>query len=835
MMNKFSIIKGKARNLIIVTILTLIPLATTAQIYDYFYETSKNEFLLDGTDELEEFITHGGVLNFDPPIDADDVKNAFIMRSDLICPDRNQSIPCGVVDQVKAVGTREELVKTLARDAQIITAGYEMPIGDFPIGSSYLAPRFASIIKIWQSTNDSLSTNAIENKVVFDVDTEDSDDCSPSPCLSSLLDDEGRWAWRYRWGVRSIQKEFAPDESDCSDWENWWNNYGPEITEVSYLRERNCDLETKLLSMVEEHDVHGEVKITIKKIAGKDVYVWIRSHNANASGDAGLWNTIPYIPQFPQIMRDGEPILGGRYAEPPYEPKKDEKLCSQVFSSDGYLCRPLSTNLCSESSDPNEMYLTSCSPENLKSIMTRRTFWGMDSCEVGGWRTNDFGFRVLDPGTETWKICKPDDNEEANESLLPDDCDGIEPDAPRQYHCGNCAVDLYCHDNAEPDDGFSGCANSVLVSPKNNHGVIPVCIPSMTTHSGLYYLYLAGLVQAQSICNMEMGTRPFIGSGTNYGHGEEGKKDCCTANITSARVMCNALAEDGNFEDLDLSIEECSAVYANKICSIYRVADPNNPGEFIEACTGDNLNYNQMLDIETDIALALHENAAGRPTSCPDLIEMTYDDEKSRPGMVLRSLPQVCSPDCEAKYANTIGNNMCYVSQCVEQTIEEHRRIGGRWGFLSTDQSFPWDYMARRDPIIGTVLPAPPIPQVKIPPYRAEMLALKLDLALCQLNGLPVMYPPIKCAFQETKRLNLHPAEYISLGTGLFGQKVSNAIASSGLETMAQSLGSRIGTSLYESYLGFSTRAFSELMNSANTLLRGVSNVNFSTFMCPRK
>ena len=154
--------------------------------------------------------------------------------------------------------------------------------------------------------------------------------------------------------------------------------------------------------------------------------------------------------------------------------------------------------------------------------------------------------------------------------------------------------------------------------------------------------------------------------------------------------------------------------------------------------------------------------------------------------------------------------------------------------FLSQGQSFPWDSEGEPNPLIGSLLPIPPSPSTHFEAYNPALLARDLDLTLCQLNGLPLQSPPSNCQFEATRQLRLPSAEQITTAAGVLSQADEQLAAENSLRAMAPSLGTRIGTNLYQEYFGRQGRALSELVGSANELIGGIAGIEFPRDMCPR-
>ena len=827
--SQFSILNSKFWRPLSVAVLLailIVPQQASSQMYQYIHDISRKEFLLDkNTDKLDEFILNKQVFDYDPSLKKQDVVDAFSYMDVDLC-DRRKEFPCSKGEPIRAVGRREEAIKTLARDLQMIVAGYEMPITDHIIQPMYLAPRYASIIGVMQSGNDWAMTPTVEKRPFAMSWVDAKKKVKDANILGLMGDSQRMWSRRYQWGVLAVQRE-DPKFADCKAWEMEWDKRDKsKDTELTYLLARNCKLEEKLLEALavakaeleaKEDYEDGQVVLSVPiKISG-DIFVWIYPN------DIGTGLYMPYKPLFPKIVTNGNPILGGRYAKPPIEPLPDDKMCAMPFSSQGYLCRPVDDAYCPspEKEKPktgpppkpkNEIVLTACNPDQLKGVI-RDAVMGIDACLVGGWRTNPVGYK-----NEDGEIEPPEDTPALDEDEI-----------THPYHCSNCAVDIYCDGEGDikgaPDDG--NCDKGFAISlDKMANGVLYVCLPK--EDPGLSYLLLHELVHAQQKCDLP----PLTSINAT-------KEACCSSEVPAYTAQCNALAEDGNLKGTGVSVALCASVLSNMSCLHLADPDPKDSKKKLPPCSDDGISIdkiNEVLKILNDEVF--DRNAAGRPTTCEEVIEESYATgkaSKARTASQISSLPRVCSPECIAEYRNTIGNNMCYLAQCIEQSVEEQRMLPGRWTYVVEGQSFPWDAETKPDPLIGAVLPTPPLPFSRLPDYRPQRLAIELDLALCQQNGLPLQQIPIECAFKVIRQLAIAPTDLPMFSSSILKQTVQESSVTWGLQTSAPAIGTRVATELYKKYLSYAGKAFAELINNANSMFGGIANIEFPTLHCPRK
>ncbi|KKU20106.1 MAG: hypothetical protein UX30_C0004G0054 [Candidatus Saccharibacteria bacterium GW2011_GWA2_46_10] len=857
-------------------------------IYDFARGIEINSQMTSGSDGLGDFFTHPRVFN-DPPISEQDITDSMANRPDLVCGRRDKGIMCGIDKPIRDLASREAFVNAVHKELNLIAAGYEVALTDHVTGPMYISARLPSLTGIWQSSNDWIMTPVTERRVRsvpwFNTDEEEQKIKDYEQYFSCALSQSAalKWFRRYRWGVKEIRKE-NPESEDCyTDWTKEWEE-NDDDTELRKEKERACILEQVLVRDSYDNECKlpddkpplleylrsivkfdpplqkGEI-VLLPTLPLKDIdpnlFVWARLgyDDSGKDDEIGLGYKIPYkAPMLSRLCKWNEnnldpakahpacknaenrewgAILGGVYLPPPEEPEPSKKLCSMQFSSKGYLCRPQQAPYCPrvEESSPstqehpssgaassgaassgededaagNNILLTGCSPEHLQGVV-RHTISGPDVCEVGGWRTNKIGF-------------------EKDGAFVPIKDDGSVNgnDIGGPYKCSNCSADIYCASNGG-EEGYPACdEHTALTAPKLTNGVIPVCLPDDSPYNS--YSLLHELVHVQQLCNYPPETAEYTSASA-----------CCADEVPAYYAFCSAAAEDRNFEGTDITIDICISVLSNASCMQF--ADRADPESL--PCSSKEYSKEEVEEWSKKIFEVLAENKAGNPASCESVIAETYEglsnDSKkaSRSSMALRSLPRVCSDECIAQYSNTIGNNACYIAQCVEESIEGERILPGRLTFNSADESFPWDSDVKPDPQTSDILSSPASPYTKFPAYKPALLAKELDLALCQINGQPIKNPPFECDFKVLRQLALSPANPYAVGVGLKGQSAESEDETYGLQTMAPAIGTRIGASLYKNYFENSVRMFSDIVSNLNKLLTEISSVEYPIESCSR-
>lgn len=755
--------------------------------------------------------------------------------------------------------------RNLARDLQLITAGYEMSLDNYTAQPLNIIARGQSITQIWQATNDPL-TSPFQNTNVralpyppekrAAIKTKQEEIASELDELIFESDKSGVMKhdtteltaaiYRYRHGYNAV---WDTDGENCRTF-----NQDLEVNEDLYRKARWCKLEEKmdeLRSLVTANinpPKHESEFIVFPSYVDeeKNYFVWIRADDVGLAWNTELEPMQPalYTPDpahvigAPFAVYDSEVhkecmekiaitdqttdiktacptiIRGGDYPKEITEPGIYEGVCSHPFTRQGYLCRPLETDACpnlpegeSTASDDHmgKILLTDCrTPDFKDDVLTRYMESGPNLCEVGGWRT-----------TINTEEDVPDTGDKDPELL---------PNA-----CTNCVIDLVCYsDDDEEQRNKNEGGKEVHISqggyelsnitkpwlsniPKQENGVIQVFIGD-DVEAATPYQILWGLTMAQQMCNLPVGA-PIFESFVTPTKG-------CARQYQAHSVMCNALAEDGWLQRHGLTVAECvdiafvEVAQDEEICR--RSDDP--------ARETNRIKWREMFE---DIA----EQDADY--SCAEMVEDLANLEP-RAQAIKNSLPLSCTPECVSSFQNTIGNNLCYTGQCIEQSLEWNRTIPGRTAMTANDQSFAWDACASPDPQNGNlnVLPAAISPH--LPPYRPQYFIQKIEEVLCQLNGLPVESPPLLCGFNVQRSLS-RPLLDIS-------ETTENLVRQSGeLDAPAQKLqhtfvgmGARLASDMYTTYLTSAARALTETIAIMSEAVLDITETSFPSNMCSR-
>ncbi|MDD5470143.1 MAG: hypothetical protein PHO92_05095, partial [Candidatus Peribacteraceae bacterium] len=709
----------------------------------------------------------------------------------------------GFAEQLNELARKEAWIRALGRELQLIASSYEPEMDGHTGRENAIATKLPGATLLWQSGTDRM-TNPVDQVRIKRLELPD----TIKPHVQSIegmlggmvvTDNAGETQkkdygelvaalFRYRNGYQEVQMEgksaeqLAKEEDDPESFtyscrENAENRF--EGTDLQMLGKRWCDLEREM------HNIWQKLpKEDFVDLGPKDTAVFpVKGLGVPGMSDAVLWVKrddvgilwrMPLEPVLPMLDAEGTPVLSGIYPEPPAIPDPKHGICSHPFAQRGYLCRKQLVEHCpiqGEEFDEGDRNKITLAACKPYASPILETESGPDICQRGGWRT-------------------PIDPEELKKDTPAEDGNKLSPGP-----CANCVVDLFCKD-------ISGGATYT----KTPEGIIPIAI---TKHSIMdpRYIIIHELIHAQQLCNSPPGTEfnPLTS-----------KEVCCEREYLPYLISCKATAEDGLLDTTSISVEECASILANDSCSQWEYA-----------CTGPPADEAAYQERKKLLAEALKDENA---PSCEEAIN-TID---GRALSIKESLKQSCRPGCEAQYENTIGNNLCYIGQCIEESLEEHRLIPGRIPYVTQDEAFPWDSCMNEDPQLATFVTVPPLTRTFLPVYKGQELLQQLDTLLCQMNGLPRLSPPILCAFSPGKRISLPLQTYFNTALSLVEQDKGHIDDTANLQESVGNIATRIGTTLYREYLEKALREFSELIRAAGTFGRQMGEVEFPTVACPR-
>ncbi len=798
--------------------LFLLPLsvrAASGDIYAMFREQVRHELSNDAVDDPVITYIHG-VFRDRWPMSEEDIRSALrheywsaCVPEDDDVPQRNKGNCVDAIGNITSLASEEQGLRTFGRTLQRIAAGQELPLSEVPGRPFHMATDLSGIVNIWRAGTGSMK-ETVSGAMLLRTWTPVNN--SPTEMalreridqlveeFSSMSDEQriGIVA-RYQYGVRLVKGQRAPRYPSPID-----DGQSEPGSERQYVFKRWEAIEEILQNAFQSLPMGDTFNPPLS--ANEVVYVLLPEDLHNALPDnLLLWLRIgPYVQGeedtigdagLPSLIQadtedEGDPILGGRYPpEPARDAFSDENgnplpvgsklpidgrgLCSMALAGRGYLCRTVKAT--GEEQCPQDTPLNTATA-NITLVTCANddpptlTVAGADVCRDINWTNN------------------------------------------RQRGCamtlsqGNCGT------------GKTG--------PKTPDGRIDSCIGD-TDGITMTYLIEHELVHAEQLCALPPGD---IYAGLSD---EDADALCCRTEGEAHLVSCLRMYDDGLLRGPDggpawingveITPQTCMEIAREASCLTTRGHTVTCPR------TSTLLSGSDMP--------ALQDLMRGNPQNLPD----TFAEATNRTTMDQRVLARlrtierpssICTPGTESTYKNTIGNNACYIGQCIEETLELHRITGGRSPVTVSDEAFPWD-----DPNTGnklsTTLRSIPTVTPSLPSYRPMIVLRAFEDALCQLQGLPAATPPHLCAFSPSRRLAVPLTDGASTALSMIDSAQEQNDATMLMEELGAALGSRIGTDLQGQYLRVGTRSLSDSIALANELLVRATDVTFPMNMCP--
>lgn len=724
---------------------------------------------------------------------------------------------------------QEARVRKLGRELQEIASGEEVPISYIPGRPISLFFDLSALLNIWTPGDKApLTFGGDMSLVTKGVDEEDYEDLFKK--LEELgtrlneLNEEERIAavWRYDAGVRFIKSERLPDfPPPVIDAQS-----GPD-TERQYLLKRwnkdSNDIEAKLTEMwnLLPTDNDGTPNLITYFVFAKmedklpeNVIVWARKGGKQDGtrtidfGDIGLaWKT-PLLPVLPSILkRDSAgavtgPIVGGLYPPDlgtgtPDPTLEGRKLCSDPVANKGYVCSPQTAKACPVPStiDPDAINLINC-----KTSSGSVTTAGPDICRDLKWRTT--------PGHDPTKS-------------------GFDVNT-------QCIVersDLTC-----PSLGSFSYGKTDL---KAGDGHVKVQVSNSTLLPATYW-WIHELVHAYNVCKLKPGEDEYKqGSNLSEKDKQYNQEVCCAREGEAYRAQCEAMELDGMFinpstgarysvNGIELNATVCAETFTDTSCVInvggrchrsrdYPGTQPGTPPASLFP----------TLMMQTIGA----NNPKNVPRSCTDAVDPAKQDERVTARLAeINARYDVTGSNHSVTYRNTLGNDMCYVGQAAEETFELHNVTPQRTPAGVVDEKNPFQKADSEIPIVPN--PEIDIPLSNLPFYKPKAVINQLDAAICSQQGLPLLSPSILCSAQYLRRLQLPIADYVLNTDSLLEQQVQGGVSARNYDTLANGLGGRIATSIYERFAPRVIAPLMSLLKESVRQLKLLPEIPFPEEMC---
>jgi|GEM_PF-4364828 len=733
-----------------------------------------------------------------------------------------------LMQDVRNLAERELRIRTLGRDLQIIASSYELPV-TADTDRTNMPIRAQAITRMWKAGTGTGSIHAGSGMILrilpFPKQTEPHVEQLYNS-VQALRDAPYSYdndltafraaGWRYHYGARFIRGEFAPDAPPPVE--------PPSATgsELQYLSLRWPDIESAFVNIyanlpntftpplqkneIVVYQLTSDVRI-LNDLSAKALFdnlnlsVWSYAERkpgaAAISGDVGFAWQMPLEPVLPALCADdgsgqGEtcrPVLAGFY---PAEPTDGHGLCLQPLARKGYMCRPLSSadqqDVCKEDIKKTAtINLATCTTD----AVPRETDSGPNVCQDIQWVSS----RTFDPKTQ----CKPK---------------------------------LIC--TAQP------VPNGTFPAIKLPDGTLNISVQNISPLPTEYQM-AKQLTIAEHVCGLPSGSNPYTGTA------EQKNATCCRIEADGYRKACEAMQQDGIFgpESALESVPLLSGVGLNAVTCADILTDASCRAQGFGRCVHIFTQEQSDADIAalkvsvetiaTNRWKILNPNIIiGSCSSTLTKLETASGSTRIKASRNALSMvgTEVCNPLARTQYENTIGNNLCYLGSCVEQSLERHRLTPGRQSFETNETIYPWD--ACRAPLTaGSITTSASNLPTQVPVYRPELLMQELDRALCQASGLPISSPPSVCMFNTSRRLLIpiqHPLEQ-ALALAQEGHAETNIAAN--IELLSEAVASRMGSTLYAEALERGSRALSAVTINAAELLEQLARVSFSRVMCP--
>ncbi len=743
--------------------------------------------------------------------------NAHKLRLQHECSNMMQTVQKIAVDQQR--------IRLLGRNLQSIATSFELPLSDLPDRALHLSSDLQGILSIWSAGTGSVKSdtgNPPIRTIAVDGEAYRPRLQKVGDALKKLRTEEQIGAvWRYRSGVRLVQNRRSP-------------RFPPPVVpfrispgeELQYLGERWGDVETALAELFnavraydtpKAHPLSSQETAYVvfpKKIMEEtlpdNVIVWTRLDGDDANtgfatdnslfGDAGLDWQIPLEPLMPSLFyKENDetlPIKGGNYP-PEYTvtdgPLDGMLLCTSPLALRGYLCRPFESASqekgCPAAPNPSENEITLVHCIGTGATTSRFTAASADVC------------REID-----WKVSKPFDPQT------------------------QCTVKLGCASMGCPVQGNA----TATTYDKNSNGEITACFRNTSSDIQMTYLVFHELVHVNQRCAAPPGTVNYEkeppGATLQQRNDIKARNTgiCCRLEGEAYHAQCAMMERDGVFDGMSpvdgiaFNAETCAEMWTDFSCG---------PRDGFNGCFTSRT-YTPAF-IHAMGKEASGNNPKNLPVTCKDALDPAKMDPRVKALKEhAEKFSQVCTPATVTDYKNRIGNNLCFIGQCVEQSTELHRLTAGRSTAGVGDPVAPWQEPATGTPL-GTILTNPSLSTYQFPPYRPQLLARTLDQALCQSVGLPAMMPPTLCAVEANRQLELSRTSGVEMAMGLLGQTLEQQKNLRDLTELSRGIGIRTGTELYADYLNTSSKSFADIIRMANTLLSDLKNISFPTQMCP--
>lgn len=789
-----------------------------AQVFaEPLYERIKEQVIRDLAsgdidDEVNDFVR--AMFRKEHELNKEEVQQMLDGNWSVACGNRpandslkNQGVCLEMTGRITSLAEHEQAIRAFGRTLQATATSYELPLSTMPRKTNRILSDLRGILSIWTAGTGSIqSIQSTRYSLLYTVVINDE---SFKPLIKKVADalkdlnpeQQTAAVWRYQNGVRLIRGErlpvypppFIPMAS------------GPG-TERQFLFKRWDKVETELKALWDAILTHpfdrppkkGEtLHITFPDDFFSDmpdnIVLWGRldgdAAGNRADSDVGLlWDT-PLETVQPSLLTEAEeeedrdPILGGAYPVEPIfideddqvQPLDGQGLCTHASANAGYLCRPFELiNQNDRCPTPKEPL-----PPDTISIVT---------CTKTG------SLRFTSAGAD---VCR--------------DINWIDDKSPL------CDVSFTC---------TNSCPYEGAALAKNEKNVIPLCMRNnLDAAVPATYIMYHELVHAYQKCPFPPGYDPYKDLNK-----EQKTAACCRVEGEAHQAQFDLMENDGAFknagkiDDIPLTASACAEALTHWSCN-----DRDKIGPCFTSRTYSQSFINGCMQAGKTMNV---------PKTCKDLFQevngrtVIKDERVKQLADLIRNRRDVCTPGQTSQYPNRIGNSMCFIGQCVEQSVETHRVMGGSVPVGVSGEVAPWDNPISGTPL-GNAVVNPPVSQGRFPSYRPQLLVRTMETALCQLVGLPPLQPPILCIIEASRQLQTTRTTPADTAQGVVNQAAEEEISTKDILALTPAVASRAGTNLYAVYLRGATRSFSDILSMAGKLLEELGKISFPAEMCP--
>lgn len=837
--------------------------AASAQLYDRIRSDIQRELLVQQyTPDLPVKIFVAKTLEARWGVTPQDVERALKGEKEALCADRvvgsNQIAfqgECETLFQtILELTAREQAIRSVGRRLQASATSYELLVGNPPSALESVPLHLVSILRIWKPGKNTASTTGFPIRTLERWPGDDAPGIQATvaqlrSALQSIHEnpavaEEQRIAavWRYSPGVRLVRAERAPafpapqPMGDAS--------IGMELQYLGTTWDAVENALEAIWTQIPKDPASFVPPLLPEEVAYllfpnevfPGVRVWARVDgdlaNGNPDGDVGLQWAIPLDPVTPSLLAANgpavTPILGGTY--PPSAgavsgnpvPWEGNVVCSHPLARKGYLCRPReSPSPCREEIDPppNTIVLTACTEKEGDrwccggdTLVCRQM--SAEQCRNGGGEPFNAPTECVAAGCSA-----PSLTEHTRTIAGADVCQGLDWRTESFDPDVNCHVTVTCGGTC-PKMFYGRLDPSATTLPKDANGTIAICIGDDSPIPATYRHYRE-LVRAYQACDKKPSYTYYC---DNTLTGEEANTLCCRSEGEVFRAQCELMEQDGLIPMG--GAQECAEALTDLACQ------PEPLGEISDECHEKWKVFEGCPQSGVPAPSGEFATLVRVPETCEESLALP-DRRVLILTRTLADFDDLCAPENMTQFHNSIGNELCFLGQCIERSAERHRLTGGRTPFGVVDEAFPFDSRISPPSLLGALRAAPGEFSGPLPIYRPALLARHIDQMLCQPAGKPPVTPPVLCEFPMRRRLQFPSRMYPAMLQSLQAQSAEELLPSWRTQTLSAAIGIRYGTQMYAEYLEGIVETFTALIRSTVELLTGVRSVSFTPLLCP--